>query len=271
MVTHTLCARRNNLAYLFCGAFGPSSCWALLEARDQSAEGCGRRGQSCAREREALTLQRFLLLGPIACSLLSRERARTYMYGPSLRSRKKLPRFGIVISIIYQAKHWFATPPSCARSLLSLQIWFFIHIGKRVWFFVCGSISGAALFTRFTHVTAFGAAASKLPRITLPCIILADMCIHTRGVRIHYFCDVLPSVGLPALLFRLWWEWTVWLPCVMRKWDMRAWDVWELPEITLRNILAATPVMNSWNTKDAVGLTHTQVCKKLYIFLIKWF
>lgn len=98
-----------------CGAFrsavaGRCCCW-----KDQSAEGCRRRGQSCAREREALTLQRFLLLGPIAKNSLALSRERAHLYvrrGQSLRTQKSC----LVSELLFQL---FTRPGTDSQERLS--------------------------------------------------------------------------------------------------------------------------------------------------------
>jgi hypothetical protein len=128
-----------------CGAFGPSSCWALLEARDQSAEGCRRRGQSCAREREALTLQRFLLLGPIAASC-SPGSARALICTTEAQVCALSKKVGSFRNCYFNYLPGQALIRNTAFHSLSANLIFFSPWRTRASFCVCGSLSRCGAF-----------------------------------------------------------------------------------------------------------------------------
>jgi hypothetical protein len=178
--THPIYARATKQFRLFiCGAFGPSSCWALLdEARDQSTEGCRRRGQSCARERKALTLHQFLLRwarSPPPPLVLQGARARTYMYDPTLRSLEKVGSFRNCYF------NYLPGPGTDSQHRLPLSLFslckfdFFIHHG--VWVFFLSHKRCGAFQALHSCLRAFGANCHGLRSYA---IILADLYVCKR-------------------------------------------------------------------------------------------
>lgn len=166
-------------------------------------------------------------------TLLALQGARTYMYDAAkVFALKKVASFRNCYFNYLPGQALIrksASLPTLARALCKFDF-LFTNAGERVQelVFFCLSLRCVALFTRFTHVRAYRAAASELPRITLLCIIRADMCVYAadslflrraaerRACQLFWMAlmSARAKYCLPVCA----------LPCVMRKLDMRTRD-----------------------------------------------